>query len=312
MKILYVDPYSNTSYSKQYLYYEGLYNALKKKHEVYLYRECFTDYNKIKGEIPFIPDVVLFGLSWFEKHSFFKKIKNLDLFKICYLFKPSVDFENKINFLKVNEIDLVITPHIFFNELEKILNTRIVLFPYGFDPNIFYPRNLEKFYDFGFSGALHNENNYPDGAFKNSNIRQKAYDLIKSMDLLNYFWKSTDVFETARIHDNIEYAEKINKSKMWMATQAAYGDITPRYFEVMGSGSLLFCEENPVEYEKIFKHNINCIEFKSSLKNFKIKMNKILKNEDKLIKIGKEGCKEAHEKHTWYKRSDQLVALINQ
>ena len=311
MKILYVDPYSDTPYSKNYLYYEGLYNALKETHEVSLYRECFTDYNKIKNQIPFIPDVVLFGLSWFEKHRYFKKIKNLDIFKICYLFKPSQDFDEKKHFCKVNEIDLIITPHTFLNELENELNTKVALFPYGFDANIFYPRDLEKVYEFGFSGALHNENNYPDGAFMNPNIRQKAYDLLNSMNHLNYFWKSTDTLETARIHDNIDYAKTINKSKIWMATQAAYGDITPRYFEVMGSGSLLFCEENPLEYEKIFKNNINCMEFKNSLEDFVRELNKILSNEDALLKIIAQACKEAHENHTWDQRASQLIELVN-
>ena len=76
MKILYVDPYSNTSYSKTYLYYEGLYNALVKNHDVVLYRDCLTDYNHIKAENPFSPDFVLFGLSWFEKHKYFESKNN--------------------------------------------------------------------------------------------------------------------------------------------------------------------------------------------------------------------------------------------
>ena len=33
------------------------------------------DYNEIKKEIPFRPDVAIFGLSWFEKHKYFDKIR---------------------------------------------------------------------------------------------------------------------------------------------------------------------------------------------------------------------------------------------
>ncbi len=192
------------------------------------------------------------------------------------------------------------------------MKTEVVLFPYGFDPNIFYPRNLEKTYDFGFSGALHAENNYPIGAFKNPNIRQKALRLLKTINHLNYFWKSTDNFDTARIHDNTEYAETINKSKIWMATQAAFGDITPRYFEVMGSGSLLFCEENPLEYKNIFKNNVNCIEFNNSLKNFVNQINNTLTNDGRLLKMINRASEEAHQKHTWDKRSDKLIRLIEE
>ena len=59
-----------------------------------------------------------------------------------------------------------------------------------------------------------------------------------------------------------------NSSKIWIATQAAYGDITPRYFEIMASGTLLFCEKSSVEYRTAFKDGYNCIEFNSSLDNF--------------------------------------------
>tara|TARA_B100000963_G_C22533104_1_gene628506 strand:- start:237 stop:1175 length:939 start_codon:yes stop_codon:yes gene_type:complete len=311
VKILYADPYSDTPYSKIYLYYEGLYHALKKKHEVFLYRDCFTDYNDIKNVIPFVPDIILFGLSWFEKHKYFEKIKNLEMFKVCYLFKPSVDLERKKYFCKVNEIDLIVTPHSFLNELNKILSIKTVLFPYGFDPNIFYPRNSGKVYDFGFSGALHNNSHYPSDAFTNPNIREKVYHILNKMGNLNYFWKSTDKFETARIHDNIRYAKTMSKSRVWMGTQAAYGDITPRYFEVMGTGSLLYCEENTLEYKEIFNNHVNCLEFDNSLKNFSRKLNEILEDKDKLLEIANQGCKEAHDKHSWDKRSDQLTQLMN-
>ena len=36
MNILYIDPYSDTSYSKRYLYYEGLYNALIKSNDGFI------------------------------------------------------------------------------------------------------------------------------------------------------------------------------------------------------------------------------------------------------------------------------------
>jgi len=310
MKILYVDPYSNTPYSKQYLYYEGLYNALKLNHDVFLYRDCFTDYNNIKNEIPFRPDLILFGLSWFEKHKYFDKIKNLDPYSILILFKPGSELERKLKFCQINNFDLLLTPNIYIYDLLKNLQKKVDLFPYGFDPDIFYPRNFENIYDFGFSGALHAENYYPKGAFKNPNIRQKAQDLINSMKHLKLFWKSTDIFETSRIHDTIEYARTINKSKIWMATQAAYGDITPRYFEVMASGTLLFCEKNPIEYDEIFKNRINCIEFNNSLNDFLSKIKKVINDTNLITKIVTQGINESHEKHTWERRSEQLLDYL--
>ena len=283
-----------------------------KTNNVYLYRDLIVDYNAMKRVVPFTPDLIIFGLSWFEKHNYFDKISNLEIPSICFIFEPATDLQKKIDFCKINQIDLILTPHYQFEKFSEMACLPAKLFPFGFDPAIFHPRNFKKKYDIGFSGALHGAKHYPDGAFKNKNIRSKIHDLLKSIDELNFFWNSTDVLETARIHNNIEYAKTINSSKIWIATQAAYGDITPRYFEVMGSGNLLFCEENPSEYNNILRNDINCIEFKNSLQDFVKKLNDILKNQDKLMQIAKQACIEAHAKHTWDNRSYQLIELINQ
>ena len=103
MNILYLDPYSDTSYSKRYLYYEGLYNSLIKTINVYLHRDLIKDYNEIKKEIPFKPDVAIFGLSWFEKHKYFDKINNLDIPSVCFIFKPAADLQKNSIFVKLTK-----------------------------------------------------------------------------------------------------------------------------------------------------------------------------------------------------------------
>jgi hypothetical protein len=312
LNILYLDPYSDTSYSKRYLYYEGLYNSLIKTNNVYLHRDLIVDYNAIKRDVPFTPDVILFGLSWFEKHQYFDKINNLDIPSVCFIFKPVVNLQKKIDFCKINQIDLILTPNHQFEKFSEMACVPAKLFPYGFDPAIFQPRNFKKKYDIGFSGALHGANHYSDGAFKNKNIRSKIHDLLKNINEINFFWKSTDVLETARIHDNIEYAETINSSKIWIATQAAYGEITPRYFEIMASGTLLFCEKNPVEYSHVFKDGYNCIEFDSSLDNFEYILIKLLKNPVLFNQVTQCGKIDAMWNQTWDVRASQFVSLVQE
>ena len=312
MNILYLDPYSDTSYSKRYLYYEGLYNSLIKTNNVYLHRDLIIDYNEIKRDIPITPDVIIFGLSWFEKHKYFDKINNLDIPSACFIFKPAVDLKKKIDFCKINQIDLILTPHHQFEKFSDMADVPSKLFPYGFDPSIFKPRNLEKKYDIGFSGALHGCNHYPNGAFKNPSIRKKIKDILKDIKEINFFWKSTDVLETARIHDNVKYAETINKSKIWIATQAAYGDITPRYFEIMASGTLLFCEKNPIEYSHVFKDSYNCIEFDSSLDNFEYILIKLLRNPVLFNQVTQCGKIDAMRNQTWDVRASQFLSLVQE
>jgi len=310
LNILYLDPYSDTSYSKRYLYYEGLYNSLIKTNNVYLHRDLIKDYNEIKKEIPFRPDVAIFGLSWFEKHKYFDKINNLDVPCVCFIFKPAVDLQKKIDFCKINQIGLILTPHKQFEKFSEMADVPAKLFLYGFDPSIFKPRNLEKKYDIGFSGALHGSNHYPNGAFKNPDIRKKINDILNDLEGIKLFWKSTDVLETARIHNNVKYAETINKSKIWIATQAAYGDITPRYFEIMGSGTLLFCEKNDGRYRYIFKNRTNCIEFNSDLNNFLSLLNDLVENEQEIRNISSNGYSDAQQFHTWDARAKELISII--
>jgi len=310
LNILYLDPYCKTPYSKQYLYYEGLYNSLIKKHNVFLYRDLFINYKDIKNIMPFTPDIVIFGLSWFGKHKFFKKIKNLVFPKICFIFKPSIDLIEKLEFCKINQVNLILSSHTQFEEYSKLTSIPAKLFPYGFDPDFFKKRNLNKVYQVGFSGALHQSCYYPSGAFANNNIRQKIYDKIQSISSIDYFWKSSDKFEIGRVHDNLKYAKTINQSKIWIATKAAFGDITPRYFEILGSGTLLLCEENNKHYKNIFINEQNCIEFKSDLSDFLFVFKNLQKNIEKINKISNQGFTDASQFHTWDNRAKELMVIV--
>ena len=66
-----------------------------KTNNVYLYRDLIVDYNAIKRVVPFTPDLIIFGLSWFEKHNYFDKISNLEIPSICFIFKPATDLQKK-------------------------------------------------------------------------------------------------------------------------------------------------------------------------------------------------------------------------
>ena len=213
IKILYLDPYTNTEVSKRYLYYEGLFNSLKKLCDIYLYRELFLNFNDIKDKIPFTPDVAIFGLSWLDKHKYYGIIKNLDFPKVCFIFKPQNNLANKFEFCKNNSIELILSPNKDYKFYGENIGAHSKLFPYGFDPNIFKPRiQIPKKFDFGFSGALHNQKHYVDGSFRTKNMRRKIHNKVLKISRLKLFWKSSDVFKTARIHNNYEYAKTINSS----------------------------------------------------------------------------------------------------
>ena len=154
MKILYVDPAVQSATSSKYRYYDGIYDQLIRKHDVFLLRQPFNDLNDVIHQTGFSPDILIFGVGFFGKAHFFGKIKNLNIPTACFLYKPQNDLDKKLDFCKINDIDLIYTPIPTYQEYEDITGVKTILFPFGFDPNFFNPRDIEKTFDFGFSGAL--------------------------------------------------------------------------------------------------------------------------------------------------------------
>jgi spore maturation protein CgeB len=316
MRILYIDPVVRTTTSSKYRYYDGIFDQLGKTNEVYLYRGVLRDINDFVNYAGITPDMIIFGLGWFGSTKYFGKINNLNVPTVCYFFKPQNDLEQKLEFCRLNDIDLILTPVPAYKHYEKITGVKTRLFPYGYDPELFKSREeIEKKYDIGFSGALHQSALYPEGSFSSKNLRSRIYEKLqelKEKNNLNIFWKSSDEYQGARIHDHTEYAHTINESKIWIATKAAASDITPRYYEVLGSNTLLFCEEVDEEYEAIFKNKINCVTFKSDLSDFEEKLNFYLSHERERLAIVDQAQKDALEYFTWKHRADNLLEIVNQ
>ena len=304
MNILYLDPVVHTGTSMNYKYYDGVVDELVKRDdcEVYHHRGIIEDFSKVNVDA----DVVVFGLGWFN-HKYFGEIKNLNVPTVCILFKPQNELSEKLSFCKNNNVSKILTPVPLCKEFQKLTGISTTLFPYGFCPETFRNREgVRKEIDIGFSGALHENKHYPPGAFPVENIRTKIGDKLSSMDI-SVYWNSSDD-RPSRIPDYEDYATKINSSKMWVATQAAYGDITPRYYEVLASGTLLICQKIPEDYREIFIPGENCIEFENDMSDLE---EKILRYRDDATR--KEIVDKAllsSEKHTWKNRAEDLMKCI--
>ena len=140
MKILYIDPAVRSATSAKYRYYDGVFDQLVKMHDVRLFQGVATDINQILDRTDFNPDAIIFGIGWFGKAKYFGKIENLNVPTICFLYKPQNDLEQKLNFCRINDIDLIVTPIPTYYEFEKATGVKTALFPFGFDPEFFHPR----------------------------------------------------------------------------------------------------------------------------------------------------------------------------
>lgn len=306
MNILFCDPVVNTPTSMQYKYYDGVFDKLQ---GAVLYRKPFNNFKKVCVELRFKPDLVVFGLGWFN-HKFYGKIEGLEVPSVCVLFKPQNDLKQKLSFCKINNIDTVLTPVPASEQYAQLTGCKTVLFPYGFDPEVFRPRDLPKTYDIGFTGALHEDKHYPPGAFVTSNLRTRIGQLLAKKQGVSVLWNSSDD-RPSRIPSYEEYAKTINSSKMWIATQAAFGDVTPRFYEVLGSGTLLFCQKVPTAYRHILKPGINCVEFESDLSDFEEKLDYYLSNPEEVDKITSNAVRD-FAKYTWENRAKHLLRIAKE
>ena len=136
--------------------------------------------------------MVVFGLSYFENFQFYDKLKNLDIPTIVHIFKPQNNFKEKLSFCIKNNIKQIITPIPTFDQIGKRTGIPCSLFPYGYNPKIFKARNIDKTFDIGFSGMLHQNKYYPNNAFPVPDLRKRIGEKLNSNKKLRVFWKGND------------------------------------------------------------------------------------------------------------------------
>jgi len=299
MNILYVDYGNVVDDNYMYQYYGDLFRELKEQSKIFLLQGVFEDIDVILSQIETKIDCIIFGLGYFAQNNqvFFNKIKGLDSIDIpviCMIHKPQNMLQQKLDFCKMNNVDLIVDSQSTCKDYEKATGIRSIRLPFTATPKYFYPRDVEKKYDVGFSGALHG-----DGKIKGptEDLRDRVYNELKKTDY-NLFWNSSNTLEY-RIHSTEEYATKINESKVWLATTGPVNDVSPRYFEVVMSKTLLLCNNMPEAYEDIFEDGRNCVMFENNLLDFHEKLNYYLQNDDVREKLVENAYNEFIDKYTW-------------
>ena len=188
-------------------------------------------------------DVVIFGYRGFNNSLFGKKINTTAKMYNLLGAQSTQDFKEKGKTLNKNNIINLISMF-RINYLKNKYFKSAIPFNYSFYPHIFKDYGMGKKYDIGMTGALHNSLRYPNDAFmeEEKNIRIKMVSKLKKMKSnYNIFIKCSDSsVEDSRIISDIEYAKKINSSKIWISCSAAYGD-NCRNFQIPPCKTLLFC-----------------------------------------------------------------------
>ena len=108
--------------------------------------------------------------------------------------------------------------------------------------------------------------------------------------------------------NHAEYAELILNSKLFINSLSPMGLVSPRFFECMASGALVFCEESEL-YQNIFPDDIY-VTFRSDLSDFDEKLFHFLTTESKRKKIIEKAHAVVKTEHTWEKRINDLLTAV--
>ena len=316
MNILYITARNVLSDNYPYKYYGDLYRELKLIHNIQVYQGHVSNINDILNMYSNI-ECVIFDLGYFAQKDIncFSEIdgmKELNIPKVAYFHKPQTMLNEKLNFCKINGFDLFVDSQVTHKEHGKLSNCESIRLPFVASEKEFYPRNVSKIYDLGFSGTMRLIT--PQGKVEGPtrDIRDRLYKKIaERASFYTIFWNAHHS-SADRISSIEEYATKINQSKIWLATTGPTRDISPRFFEVMLSKTLLFCNDMPYEYEGMFVDGENCIMYKNDLSDFYDKFDYYLNNEIDRNRIVENAHSDALNRYTWKCMADNLISKVEE
>lgn len=335
-----------SDYSSGY-YYQDLIEAFQKFGNIFLYGDEYFDYNKndtIEDVISKSPwnkneiDLIIASISW-ENQSLDVNdsdphpkinLSSLKIPKIFFLNKEYLKIKQKIEYIKDNKFDMVVTtlPEERYKKWEDNTKTKFVQSHFGVNLERFRFLNLKRTYDITFSGSLHKQHNNKRFSVKKELFKIDKLDiksnkgiwrLISIANPLKEEYQKYNIYwvEWSRLSRNLlgkklppfgqEYVKLLNRSKTFLNTLSAKGIFNTKFFELMATKTLIFCPED--NYYGLLKDGENCLMFKNDLSDFKEKLKLGIENKVLREKIIENAYKEV-KKHSYEQRLKDIFNLI--
>ena len=237
--------------------------------------------------------------------------------KIYFINKEYINLEQKLEFARNNEIDLIITvlPESVFRHWSVLPKTKVVQSHFGINTDLFeYDSSLNRRYDLSFTGSLHEKysskrREMKDAIFRYPNLPTNIGPtaalipgpvISKDFKHLRIYWAewnkrwSRGWNGKTLLPSGAAYAKLMRDSSLFFNTLSASGIFGTRFFEVMASGAVNFC---PVDdYYGILKDGVNCVMY-SDVSEASEKVDWILKSPKlraKIVKNGRETARSAN------------------
>ena len=339
MRIIYLSRnmqnYGSAAYQKEVA------DELDRQAQVFFYGSGFKCYDRrdsiddVIAKSPFRPDAIVMGHAWLNDKdgSEVDPHPQLQLFsttipKIIILNKEYVNLIDKMDYIRRHRFDLGFTHHHDIQRYTTASATRFTFWPFACDLARFKPSDNQKLIDLGFSGVLQNLNRRADQTDIRVRIMRRLFYTYSDVPLLRkapyrstkIFWNSigrnkvgrslSTVLRKRKYLSTVEYSNMIRSSKMFINTLSPMGLISPRFFECMASGTLVFCQKSDL-YKNIFPNDI-FVSFKEDLSDFDEKFFHYLEAQKERENIVEKAQSEARSKHGWDRRVSDLLKAIGE
>ena len=319
LRILVLQP-DFSQYTSAYYQHEFT-QALGREHTVFQYGPGCPGYSNghtiqdVLEMCPFEPDVICFAAGWeiedesipeYDPHPAID-VRGLDIPSVMILNKEYKKLPQKFDFIRRNEIRIVFTVHHHFQEWQEQLGTQFVHFPFAVNENVFGNFDEKRVYALGFSGLL--QLRYSDVRTRVKNRLFLSWPLKRPRYWrTRIFWFDGRRIPLVNRHVS-DYARLLARSKMWLATPGPAELVGTRYYEVMASGTVLFCSRSDA-YGGLFVEGKHCVMFEPDLGDFDEVLFRYLRDSDAREQIAHAGRAHVLENHTWSRRVQQFSTEV--
>ena len=305
MKVLYVDNLKGKGCN----YYFDMVKSLRQHCEL---EQC-SPHEIVSKLSKVTPDVILIGFGITDCGEICPSLKlgkligNIPVYIIINKeyagLRPKLEWVKSINPVKV------FTVHHDTDKYELICGIPFVRIMWSADSSVFRHYDEVYKYDVFFSGVIRPE--------QTNNLRNKIYNkmplLNKYNNLINarFFNTKSPALNNHKHFSNVDYAKKINHSKIVLTTTGPADLVGTRYFEIMASNkALVLCNRMPKSiYGDIVVDGYNCVMFDDE-NDFVEKCDYYLTHETERLRIVRKAYEHFTKHCTWSHTAKHVLSNI--
>ncbi|WP_337286872.1 glycosyltransferase [Candidatus Methylomirabilis sp.] len=310
---------------------------LARQHEVFFYGPGFAAYDTNDGwkelfaKCPIRePELILLAHWWLrdrpgepiDRHPKLRPSES-GLPVVLILNKEYANLEEKLRYIRTNQINLILTHHHDADKYQQETGCRCSFWPFAVDMRKFPDQPAVKRYDMTFTGTLRNKV-WPESQ---SDIRLRIqrrlfHCFLDSPILLRRRFRKWNVFWISQ--SRYPWINRIKKGwhlgansylRLLTESRAVINCLSPvqlvgsRYFESMAARALVLCEESE-RYDGLFSPADHCVTFKADLSDLIEIVEFYLSNEGTRSAITQRAYEHVRTFHTWERRIQELTALV--